>query len=131
MNEQETITQGLDLFNQLTQSGASTALIFALVLGLGLSMAAKVPAHELIERDSLANWVVYMTCIVGAFLACWLLWPEGPWRPRLAFSLSIAFFTPLLWILIVGLVGLIRPQWKQALSLHRINFEDVTPPGKE
>lgn len=127
MNEQQTIIEGVSLFNQLTQSGAATALIFALVLGLGLSIAAKVPAHVLIERDSLANWVVYMTCILGAFLACWWLWPPGEWRPRLAFSLSVAFITPLIWVTFVGIVGLIRPQWKQALSLHRITFDDVTP----
>jgi hypothetical protein len=129
MTEQTTqqVTQGIDLFNQLTQSGAATALIFGLVLGLGLSMAAKVPAHELIERDRIANWAVYMTCILGAFLACWLLWPPAPWRARLAFSMSIACATPLIWLLIVGILGLIRPQWKQALSLHRISFEDETP----
>jgi hypothetical protein len=126
MIEQHTqqVTEGLDLFNQLTQSGAATALIFALVLGLGVAMFAKVPAHELIEKDRIANWVVYSTCILGAFIACWLLWPEGPWRWRLALSLSIAFGTPLMWIVIVAIVGLIRPQWAKALSLHRINFVD-------
>lgn len=123
------VTQSIDLFNQLTQAGAATALIFALVLGLGVAMAAKVPAHEFIERDRMANWVVYMTCIIGAFFACWWLWPDGPWRPRLAFSLSIAFATPLSWVLIVSILGLIRPQWKQALSLHRINFEDPDAPA--
>jgi hypothetical protein len=133
MNEQVTnVTQGLDLFNQLTQAGAATALIFALVLGLGLAMAAKVPAHELIERDRIANWVVYMTCILGAFLACWLLWPAGPWRPKLAFSLSIAFATPLLWVVIVAIVKLVNPKWAQALSLHRVDFavEDEPAPAE-
>jgi hypothetical protein len=119
------VHQGLDLFNQLTQSGAATALVFAMLLGLGVALAAKVPAHELIERDILANWTCYMTCILGAFIACWLLWPEAPWRPRLAFSLSIAFITPVLWAFIVKIIGLIRPQWARALSLHRINFDDL------
>lgn len=123
MTEQQTIVESIGIFNLLTQSGPATALIFALVLGLGLAMAAKVPANILIEHDVLANWAVYMTCIVGAFIACWLLWPLGPWRERLAFSLSIAFGAPLIWFVIVGVVGVIRPQWKQALSLHRINLK--------
>jgi hypothetical protein len=127
MIEQQQVSESIDLINQLTQSGAATALIFAFVLGLGLAMAAKVPAHELIERDRIANWVVYMTCIAGAFVACWLLWPEGPWRWRLGLSLSIAFASPLVWIVIVALVGLIRPTWAKALSLHRINFVDEEP----
>jgi hypothetical protein len=127
------VSHGIDLVNQLTQAGAATALLFALVLGLGFAMAAKVPAHEFIQRDKIANWTVYMVCILGGFLACWLLWPETmasgvavPWRAKLAFSLSIAFGTPLIWIVIVALLGLIRPTWARALSLHRINFESAT-----
>lgn len=124
--------QGFDFFNQLTQQGASTALIVALILGLGLAMAMKVPAHELIERDRIANWVVYMTCILGALIACLLLWPQGNWRHTVAWSLGIAFATPLLWIGVVALIGVFRPQWAQALSLHRINFDeplaDEAPP---
>jgi hypothetical protein len=121
----EQVTQGIDFFNQITQSGAATALIFALVLGLGLALAAKVPAHALIERDSVATWAVYMTCILGAFVACWLLWPPGPWRPRLAFSLSIAFATPVAWGLLVFVVKLIRPEWGKALALSKFSFEEV------
>jgi hypothetical protein len=120
------VTQGLDLFNQLTQSGAGTALVFAMVLGLGFAMFVRVPAHLCIERDLLANWVCYVACIVGAFVACWWLWPEAPWRPKAAFSLSVAFATPLAWVVIVAIVKLINPKWAQALSLHRISFE--SPP---
>lgn len=120
---QETITsasQGLDFFNALTQKGAATALIVALVLGLGLAIAAKLPVNIKIENDRLANWTVYMTCIGGALIGCLLMWPPGNWRHTLGWSLAIAFATPLAWIFVVALVGLIRPQWKAALSLHRI-----------
>jgi hypothetical protein len=117
--------QGFDFFNQLTQQGASTALIVAMILSLGFSMAMKVTLHVFSVRDLVANWAVYMTCIFGGLLASLLLWPPGNWRHTIAWSLGIAFATPLLWMLIVALVGLFRPQWARALSLHRINFDDA------
>lgn len=127
------VTQGIDLFNQLTQAGAATALIFAAILGLGLALAAKVPAHRLIEDDQMASWVVYMTCILGGFLACWLLWPPGPWRPRLAFSLSIGFGVPVVWGMLVLVVKFIRPEWGKALSMSKFSFDAApdAPPAED
>lgn len=118
------VREGIDIFNLLTQSGAATALIFAAILGLGLALAVRVPAHELIERDRLANWAVWMSFILGGFVACWLLWPEAPWRPRLAFSLSIGFGTPAIWWVIGKGIAFIRPEWGKAISLNRITFDE-------
>lgn len=132
MNTEQTaqqVRESIDIFNQLTQSGAATALIFAAILGLGVALAVRVPAHELIERDRIANWVVWMSFIVGGFIACWLLWPDDPWtvKQRLAFSLSIGFGTPAIWWLVGKIVSWMRPEWGKAISLNKITFDEEPP----
>lgn len=118
-------------FNQLTESGAATALIFGMLLGLGFALFVKIPAHRKIEDDQMAGWSCYAACVLGSFVACWLLWPDGPWRPRLAFSLSIAFITPVLWEVLAKIVGLLRPEWRKSLSLRRFAIEAPPEPENE
>jgi urea transporter len=125
--QQQTIAESTSMwtgiFNTLTESGASTALIFGMLLGLGFALFVKIPVHRKVEDDLMAGWWCYTACIVGGFVALHLLWPPIPWRPRLAFCLSIAFATPLLWFLLGKLIGLVRPAWEKSLALHRFSIE--------
>jgi urea transporter len=130
MTEQQTIATDVStwtgIFNGLTESGASTALIFGMLLGLGFALFVKIPVHRKIEDDLMAGWWCYTACVFGAFTALWLLWPPILWRPKLAFCLSIAFATPGLWYLLGKIIGLVRPAWEKSLALHRFSID--TPP---